>query len=187
MVSLINDFSRGMPFVRAAVLATAMLLLPESYRGACYWRLADAFFTANGRTRQRLPQCNSRSWVAIVATTAAGAHWCTGCTHVRYDAWPIGAGCGRTGRRTSRVWRPAGDRGQNIPGLRYTITIISHDLRPSSAAMRRGELFVPDRVAASCQELAGDGVIEFSESLHPKRTNNQCKLVQLLQVLFSKG
>ena len=85
------------------------------------------------------------------------------------------------------MWRPAGDRGQNIPGLRYTITIISHDLRPSSAAMRRGELSVPDRVAASCQELAGDGVIEFSESLHPKRKNNQCKLLQLLQVLFSKG
>ena len=46
---------------------------------------------------------------------------------------------------------------------------------------------MPDPVVASRQESAEGGAAEFSESLHPRRGKNQCKPVQLLQVLFSKG
>ena len=50
-----------------------------------------------------------------------------------------------------------------------TTTITKHDQRHAAAAMWCGEPHVPERVAATCKELAEDGVTEFSEPLHPTR------------------
>ena len=68
-----------------------------------------------------------------------------------------------------------------------TTTITNHDQRRAAAATWCGEPHVPERVAATCKELAEDGVTEFSEPLHPTREKNQCKLGQLLQGLPPKG
>ena len=46
-------------------------------------------------------------------------------------------------------------------------TITNHDQRRAAATTWCGEPHVPERVAATCKELAEDGVTEFSEPLHP--------------------
>ena len=44
-----------------------------------------------------------------------------------------------------------------------TTTITNHDQRRAAAATWCGEPHVPERVAATCKELAEDGVTEFSD------------------------
>ena len=113
--------------------------------------------------------CSNCSGVAIVATAAAGANQYTRYAHARYDAWAIDEGCSETGRRASRVWKHHRRSGTTHSWTTDTTTITNHDQRRAAAATWCGEPHVPERVAATCKELAEDGVTEFSEPLHPTR------------------
>ena len=175
-----------MPFAWVAVLAAAMLLLPSKCRAA---RFDDSRMhsAAHGRTRQRLYQCNSCNFAAaIVAAAADGANWCTGCEHALYTAWAIDTGCGERDRRACRAWGLAVDRGRRIQGLRYDYDHqprpLAHDRRDAVRGAVRAR---PGRcVAPGIGRGRGGRILRVAA---PDTEKNQCKLVQLLQVLFSKG